>query len=70
MKILFKIIAILTLFGTIVPAFAVFYGHMDLETCKIIMGTAAIIWLLTGPILMVERSKGDEVGLENGLKEN
>jgi len=57
MKILFKIIAILALVGTIIPAFAVFYGIIDLEKCKTIMGGAAILWLLTGPILMASKSK-------------
>jgi hypothetical protein len=57
MKVLVKIIAIFSLAGTILPAFAVFYGLIGLDQCKAIMAFSALFWLLTGWFLMNQTPK-------------
>ena len=52
-----KIIAVFSLAGTILPAFAVFYGLIGLDQCKTIMTVSALFWLLTGWFLMNQTSK-------------
>ena len=51
MKPFIKTLALVALFLTIVPSFLVFYDVFDLDVCKKIMGFAAVLWLLTGPVL-------------------
>jgi hypothetical protein len=52
MKIILQILAVIALLGTIGPSIAVFYGVMDLQTCKTIMWISTLLWFLTGPRLM------------------
>ena len=57
MKPFINILAMVALFLTIVPSFLVFYDVFDLDICKKIMGFAAVMWLLTGPVLTSKSAK-------------
>ena len=52
MKNLIKVISYIELGLTLVPAFLVFVGNIDLDSNKMLMLFGTIIWFVTAPIWM------------------
>lgn len=56
-KRLIKIISYLGLAGTIIPSLLVFSGVLDLQTNKHIMAVSMIIWFVSAPFWINEKSE-------------
>lgn len=54
---LLKIISYLSLAGTIIPSFVVFFGDMDLQLSKSIMAVSMVVWFLTAPFWINKKSE-------------
>lgn len=44
-----KIISFLSLAGTIIPSFLVFFGELDNQSNKLIMAISMVLWFFTAP---------------------
>lgn len=56
MKPIIKIISLLGLVLTLIPSFLVFYGITSLDNNKLLMLLGTIIWFVTAPSWMNEKS--------------
>jgi high-affinity Fe2+/Pb2+ permease len=52
MKALWRTLALIALLATLVPAFLVFFGLIDLGTQKGIMTIGMILWFVAAPLYM------------------
>lgn len=54
-----KIISVLALAGTLVPAILVFLGMIDLQTNKNIMALSMVAWFVTTPFWINKKKKAE-----------